>query len=218
MFRDRRDAGRRLGQALQHYAETNPLVLAIPKGGIEVGLEVARALDAGFSIAVARKLPFPDYPEAGFGAVAEDGTTVLASDAEQHVVRAEIARIAAEQKEEIARRIRILRKGEPLPPIKGRTVILVDDGIATGATMRAALLMCRNRGADRLVAGAPVSSLTFEQTVKGEVDEVIILEEPAVFRAVAQVYENWYDVDDDEARRLLDQWHDEKHAGKNDDY
>ncbi|MFO7974586.1 MAG: phosphoribosyltransferase family protein [Candidatus Hydrogenedentota bacterium] len=130
MFDDRTDAGRQLAQALDSYKEKEPLVLAIPKGGIPVGLEVAAYLDAEFSVLISRKLPFPHNPESGFGAEAEDGTLYLHEIAAHPFSKKEIEAIAQRQRAEIVRRIQLLRHGNPLPPLKGRTVILVDDGIA----------------------------------------------------------------------------------------
>lgn len=129
-FHDRTDTGRQLGIALESYRKEAPLVLAIPKGGIPVGLEVARHLGAKFSVLIARKLPFPQNPESGFGAVAEDGTLYLHEIGAHPFSKREIEDIARCQRDEINRRIDLLRQGKPLPPIEGRTVILVDDGIA----------------------------------------------------------------------------------------
>jgi predicted phosphoribosyltransferase len=130
MFKDRRDAGQELARELQHYKSEDVLVLAIPRGGVEVGYQVAKHLDADFSLLIARKLPYPDQPEAGFGALAEDGSSVVLERATRWVSDATVERVIDEQRQEIERRVAVLRKGEPLPELRGRTVILVDDGIA----------------------------------------------------------------------------------------
>ena len=200
MFRDRKDAGIKLAKALAAYRDQNVLVLAIPRGGVEVGCEVARALHADFSLLICRKLPFPFDPESGFGALAEDGSLFINEGAAASVSQTERERIIAEQREEVRRRIETLRGGEPLPPIRGRTVILVDDGIAMGSTMHAAVELCRKRRAAGIVVAVPVAG---EQTIRKfsrMADEVVVLESPEFFYAVAQVYERWYDVSDAEAR------------------
>jgi predicted phosphoribosyltransferase len=144
MFKDRRDAGVRLARALEEYRDQDVLVLAIPRGGVEVGYEVARYLDADFTIVITRKLPFPDNPEAGFGAIAEDGSRFIFRDAARSLPPPIVERIVEQQQGEIRGRIRVLRGGGPLPEIRNRIVILVDDGIAMGSTMRASIQLCKN--------------------------------------------------------------------------
>lgn len=211
-FKDRWDAGERLGRALTLYKNKDVLVLAIPRGGAIVGYQVASHLHADFSILVARKLPFPDNPESGFGAVAEDSSLYLFDGARAWLPDAVINRIIAEQKEEAARRIAVLRKGKPLPPIAGRTVILVDDGIAMGSTMRAAIANCRNEKAARIVAAAPVSGRQVADEIARIADEMVVLQTLAFFHAVAQVYQDWYDLSDEEVIEILKKWEQEKTA------
>ena len=207
-FKDRKDAGEKLGRALEAYKDKKALVLAIPRGGVAVGCEVARSLNADLSIIIARKLPFPDNPESGFGAIAEDGSAYLINGARSWVSEDEIAEISRRQKEEIQRRIAVLRNGKPLPDIAGRTVILVDDGIAMGSTMRAAILYCEHGKAGKIVVAAPVSGRRTVRELRDWVDEVVVLETPFQFHAVAQVYENWYDVSDNEVLEMLRTWRD----------
>jgi predicted phosphoribosyltransferase len=157
MFKNRKDAGEKLARALEKYRAENPLILAVPRGGVEVGLQVAKKLDADFSLIIARKLPFPDNPEAGFGAIAEDGSTFILEDAYYWLSGDTIERIKKEQVAEIRRRVKTLRGGNPLPEINGRTVILIDDGIAMGSTMMAAIELCKNREARRIVVAVPVA-------------------------------------------------------------
>lgn len=204
MFEDRKDAGERLARALEKYKNTDVLVLGIPRGGVEVGYEVAKYLNAGFSILVSRKLPMPDNPEAGFGAIAEDGSTFIFKDAYGWLSQETINEIVEEQKGEIKRRIDVLRKGERLPEISGRTVILVDDGIAMGSTMRASLMLCKNKKAGKIVVASPVSSTSVANEIEDMVDEIVVLEKPRFFRAVAQVYRNWYDVPDREVIEIME--------------
>jgi predicted phosphoribosyltransferase len=203
MFKNRKDAGEKLAKALEKYRVENPLILAIPRGGVEVGLQVAKKLNADFSMIIARKLPFPDNSEAGFGAIAEDGSTFILGDAYYWLSEETIEGIKKQQIAEIRRRINALREGEPLPEIKGRTVILIDDGIAMGSTMRAAIVLCKNRKARKIIVAASVAGREVAEEIGRRVDEIVVLEIPAYFRAVAQVYENWYDVSDEEVLDLL---------------
>ncbi|MHB0878189.1 MAG: phosphoribosyltransferase [Anaerolineae bacterium] len=210
MFEDRKDAGERLADALSSYQEREVVVLAIPRGGTEVGYEVARRLKADLSVAVARKLPFPGNPEAGFGAIAEDGSTFILPEASFWFPPSLIKRIVDQQTEEVRRRIEVLRQGRPLPDLTGRTVILVDDGIAAGSTMRVTISLARNRGAASVVVAATVAADSEFREMWTLADDVVVLETPPDFRAVAQVYRHWRDVSDDEVVRILDRWRQEK--------
>lgn len=203
MFKNRKDAGEKLARALEKYRAENPLILAIPRGGVEVGLQVAKKLGADFSLIIARKLPFPDNPEAGFGAIAEDGSTYILGDAFYWLSEDTIETIKEQQITEIRRRIKALREGQPLPEIKGRIIILIDDGIAMGSTMRAAIGLCKNMKARKIVVAAPVAGREVAEEIRRRVDEIIVLETPPYFRAVAEAYENWYDVSDEEVLDLL---------------
>jgi putative phosphoribosyl transferase len=211
MFEDRLDAGRRLALAMQDYQGEDVVVLAIARGGVPVGYQVARHLHAEFDIIVARKLPYPHNPEAGFGAVAEDGTTFIFPDAFEKFDKESINDVLHEQQDELYRRINAMRAGTPLINIEGKTVILVDDGIAMGSTMRVCVTLCKNRKAKRIVIGSPVSGEDTAKEFSALVDEVVILETPADFHAVAQVYLNWSDVTDREVIDLVHQWEYEKH-------
>jgi putative phosphoribosyl transferase len=214
MFLDRKDAGKQLGRAVAIYTDKNALVLAIPRGGVEVGFEVATYLNAEFSILIARKLPFPDEPEAGFGAIAEDGSTFLFDDATHWIDQETIDTIMKAEQQEIKRRIKVLRHNMPLPRIENRIVLLVDDGIAAGSTMRACINLCKKRKAKKIVVAVPVTGKRNKQEIGKLVDEIVVLETPFMFRAVAQVYRNWYDVSDQEVIEILDRW---KNKQKNDE-
>ncbi len=206
MFKDRKDAGKRLAKALEKYKSENPIVLAIPRGGVEVGFEVAKHLKCDFSILVSRKLRMPHNPEAGFGALAEDGSKFMFQNAREYLSDAEIEREIDFQKQEVKRRVRDLRKNEPLPDLEDRTVILVDDGIAMGSTMRASIPCAKNEGASEIIVGSPVASPHTMKDIEPIVDDLIVIESPPNFRAVAQVYENWYDVPDHEVVEILEKW------------
>lgn len=212
MFKDRKDAGRALSKKLLHLQGENPLVLAIPRGGVPVAFEIAKVLEADFTFVVVRKLPFPYNPESGFGAIAEDGSSVVLNQAYSIFPPRTIEIIKDEQKKEIKRRIQVLRGGKPLPEITNRIVILVDDGIAMGSTMRAAIKLVKNRNPKSLIVASPVSSPEVGRALKmkNAVDEVVILEQPQYFRAVAQVYENWRDIPDHEVLEIMKEWQKEK--------
>jgi putative phosphoribosyl transferase len=203
MFIDRTDAGIQLGKALMKYKGPDTIVLAIPRGGVEVGYQVAKALEVPLSLIIARKLPFPDNPESGFGAVAEDGSTWLVPDFRFYLPPETVEKIIAGQMAETKRRIEVLRAGRELPDIRGRTVILVDDGIAMGSTMRASVQHCRNMEAGKVVVAAPVTGSGTAEDMKRIADDVVILDMPLNFRAVAQVYRNWYDVPDEEVLEIM---------------
>lgn len=203
MFKDRSNAGKKLGGALEKYRGKNALILAIPKGGIEVGYEVAKKLQAELSVIITRKLPMPYNPESGFGAVAEDGSSYIIKRISAELNNVTIMDIRNEQLEEIERRKKILRNNRPLPDMRNRTVILVDDGIAMGSTMLASIKLCINKKAGKIVAAAPVGGPDKPELIGREANDVVILETPPDFHAVAQVYENWYDVSDEEAVEIL---------------
>lgn len=213
MFLDRKDAGRRLAEALAGYRGEPVIVLSIPRGGVPVGYEVATHLDAAFSIVVSRKLPFPDNPEAGFGAVAEDGSLYMTPAAEYAVPAAVVDRVIEEQRKVIEKRIRTLRGGRPLPDLEGRTVILVDDGIAMGSTMIAATYCCRNMRAGKVVVSAPVGGPTAEREMLEHADDAVIVLTPPDFRAVAQGYYRWHDVTDEEVLEIMDEWRKRRTVG-----
>ena len=207
MFLDRKDAGRRLAEALAHRrGEEGLLILAIPRGGVEIGYEVAKALEADLDLIICRKLPYPFNPESGFGAVAEDGTVYINPRAQIPLGEEDVLEIIRRQREEIRRRIEVLRGGRPLPPLEGRPVILVDDGIAMGSTMHAALEMCRRRGAASVTVAVPVAGPYSVREFSELADELVVLESPPDFHAVAQVYARWYDVSDEEVLEIMRRW------------
>jgi putative phosphoribosyl transferase len=203
MFNDRKDAGQKLGKALINYKSLDALVLAIPRGGVEVGYYVAEKLEIPLSLIVVRKLPFPLNPEAGFGAIAEDGSIFFVDSAYSKKSLKVTKEIIEGQKRELKRRIEDLRAGKPLPEISGKIVILVDDGIAMGSTMQAAIMLCRNRNAKKVVASAPVAGPATVKELDKVADDVVVLEKPPFFRAVAEVYRRWYDVGDGEVIRIM---------------
>jgi len=207
-FSDRTEAGWRLVERLRGETLRDPLVLAIPRGGVEVGAALARGLGAELDVVLSRKLRAPHQPELALGAVAEDGTVHLnhfaaaMTDAGDAWIEAERRRQVAE----IERRSGIFRRIRPKAPIAGRTVILTDDGIATGATMIAALHSVRAAGAAEIIVAVPVASSERLAAIRGLCDRVICLIEPEVFWAVGQFYRQFEQVDDERVVELLRQY------------
>lgn len=206
MFKDRKEAGEKLGRALERYRDQHALVLGIPRGGAETAYYVAKHLNADLSLVITRKLGFPFNPEAAFGAVAEDGSIYISALARQSLSAGQINQVLEQEKQEIRRRIEKLRRGKPLPGIKGRTVIITDDGIATGATLLATIELCKKKKAGKIVVAAPVSGPEMEDLLREKVDDVVILEKPRIFDAVSQGYLNFHNLTDDEALAFLDGW------------
>lgn len=206
MFYDRKDAAMQLAEALKNYKDKNAVVLGIPRGGAVTAYYVALYLNAEFSLLISRKLGHPLNPEYAVGAIAEDGTIHLNKYATEEVTQKDIDESILQQKNEIERRINILRKGEPLPEIKNRIVIIVDDGIATGATILAAIKMCKKKEAAKIIVAAPISGKEIMKELKKEGDEVIILETPGFYHAVSQAYNNFQQITDEEALGLFENW------------
>lgn len=211
MFRNRQDAGEKLAIALEKYRNKGVLVLGIPRGGVETAYYIAKHLNAELSVVVTRKLGYPFNPEAAFGAVAEDGSLYISQIAGQNLTSEEMHDVLNEQKQEIQRRVKKLRRGMPLPEIKGRTVILADDGIATGATLFASIELCKKQKAAKIVVAAPISGERMDTILRSKVDDVVILEKPPYYSAVSQGYEDFSNVSDEEAIAFLERWDKEYH-------
>ncbi len=209
LFHDRTDAGRRLAQRLTVYRGPDTVVLALPRGGVEVGYEVARELDAPLDVIVARKLGAPGQRELGIGAIAPGGVRVLDEEtiALLRVTPREIDAVAAEEAAEMARRERLFREGRPALDLSGRTVILVDDGLATGVTARAAVRAIRTRQPRRIVLAVPVCAPETAAALRGEVDDLICVESPPDFIAVGRWYEDFDQTSDQEVIDLLARAH-----------
>jgi len=205
-FRDREDAGRRLADRLVGYRGENPVIFALPRGGVPVGYEIAHSLGAPLDVFIARKLGAPNQPELGIGAVAQDGARVLNERIVREVGVSEeyIERIAAEETEEAQRRLELFRGDRPEPEVRERTVILVDDGIATGVTTRAAMEALRRREPRCLVLAVPVCATRTAELLRQEVDELICLEAPSNLMAIGLWYQNFEQVPDEEVIELLE--------------
>src|SRR5436309_6073471 len=205
-FRDRREAGRLLATKLSAYANRpDVLVLALPRGGVPVAYEVACALGAPLDVFVVRKLGVPGYEELAMGAVATGGARVLNDQIVQRlgIPQSIIDAVAAREQQELARRERLYRGGRPPPDVRGRTVILVDDGLATGATMRAAVMALRQLRPARIVVAVPTASPETCEELKAEADDVVCAITPEPFRAVGHWYEDFSQTTDEEVRDLL---------------
>lgn len=204
-FRDRTEAGRVLAARLNHLREAKPVVVGLPRGGVPVAAEVAAALGAELDVVLVRKIGAPRREELAVGAVGEDGVTVR-NDAvlrELGLTWDDLATRVAAARADIARRAAVLRPG-PRPDVSGRTVILVDDGIATGATVIAALRILRHLGAARVVLAVPVAPPDSLRTLAPLADEIVCPATPRHFAAVGQWYEDFSQVPDVQVRRLLE--------------
>lgn len=207
IFRNRREAGQLLAQRLIQYRDEHPIVLGMPRGGVEVAYEVARQLGAPLDIIVARKLGAPRQLELAIGAVVDGDhpTAVLNQDMIEAlgVSRGYLDAIVTQELAEIGRRERAYRGGEPALTIEGATVILVDDGIATGATVKAAIRGLRRKGIGRLILAAPVASRESAQELRPEVDDIVCLSIPEDFMAVGAHYEDFGQTEDETVIELL---------------
>jgi putative phosphoribosyl transferase len=205
VFRDRREAGELLAQRLRRFAASDPIVLGLPRGGVPVAAEVARTLEAPLDVLVVRKLGCPWQPELAVGAIGEGGTRIVEDRilAEVGLDAAELERLTARETQELERRLRRFRGDRPPLDLRGRTVIVVDDGIATGATARAGLEVARRRGAATVVLAVPVAPPTTVRELGKVADEVVCLHQPAAFWAVGQFYADFSQTPDEEVARLL---------------
>ena len=207
-FQDRRDGGRVLAERLGAWrGRADVLVLALPRGGVPVGFEVARALGAPLDIFLVRKLGMPGDEEVALGAIAAGGVRVLDRELiEQCGIGPEtLARLTEREEREIARRNRLYRGERPAPDAHGRTVILVDDGLATGATMRAAVEALRKEAPARLIVGVPVAAKETCEALRDEVDDIICARTPEPFWAVGDWYQDFEQTSDEEVQQLLQQ-------------
>jgi putative phosphoribosyl transferase len=205
VFSDRREAGQALGERLELFRVARPVVLALPRGGVPVAAEVARALDAPLDVVVVRKLGVPFQPELGMGAVGEGGARVVNWEMVRaaEVSGSQLDAIEARERAELERRARRYRGDREMRPLEGRVVILVDDGIATGATMHAAIEIVRAHGAGRAVVAVPVAPPEAAADLRAIADDVVALETPEPFLGVGRWYDDFTQTSDDEVSRTL---------------
>ena len=207
MFKDRREAGRRLASSMDFLrGEGNVVVLAIPRGGVVVARPVADALNASLDIIVTRKIGAPGNPELAIGAVTQDGEAIIDGElvALLRVSDKYIEEETARQAEEVRSRMRRYRGDRPYPDLKGKVVVIVDDGIATGATIRAAIRSVRKKNVKTLIVAAPVGSRESVSELSKEADRMVCLETPEPFFAIGQFYEEFEPVEDEEVQAELD--------------
>ena len=205
-FINRTEAGHLLGDALQSYAgRSEVLVLALPRGGVPVGFEVAKALHAPLDLMLVRKLGVPGRRELAMGAIATGGARVLNQDviAMYNISTETIDQVVADEEKELQRRYRAYRNDLPVPDLENRSVILVDDGIATGATMRAAVAALRQIGPSEIVVAVPVGAQETLDLLRNEADQVICLAVPDMLFSIGQWYSDFTQVSDNEVRTLL---------------
>ena len=206
-FRDRTRAGQVLAKKLAAYSgRTDVIVLALPRGGVPVGHEVAKALRAPLDVFLVRKLGVPGQEELAMGAIAMGGIRVLNDEVVKllHIDPHDIESVAAKEGRELARRDRLYRGARPRPNVEGNMVILVDDGLATGATMRAAVAALRQQGPTRIVVAVPVAAVQTCRELAGEVDELVCCCTPEPFYSVGYWYEDFSQAPEQEIRELLD--------------
>ncbi|WP_149183749.1 phosphoribosyltransferase [Streptomyces sp. TRM49041] len=208
-FEDRRDAGRRLGERVHELAIgqawPDPVVLALPRGGVPVAAEVARALGAPMDVLVARKIGLPGQPEVGIGAIAGEAPPIFDERALRMlgITPDELGADVARERNEVHRCEALYRRGHPAPDLRDRAVVLVDDGLATGVTARAAVHLLRDEEPARVILAVPVGDRRAAAELRPEVDDLVCLSQPPDFRAVGLWYEDFDQVSDDEVLHLL---------------
>jgi putative phosphoribosyl transferase len=207
-FKDRRDAGRKLAQKLAAYAgQSNVLILALPRGGVPVAYEVALAINAPLDIFLVRKLGLPGREELAIGAIASGGIRVLNKDIIRMLSIPEevINFVVKRELQELQRREKLYRGDRPFPEVRDRTVVLIDDGLATGASMRAAITGLRAQGPARIVVAVPAAAPDVCHAFQSEVDEIVCAVTPEPFYGVGRWYEDFSQVTDEEVRILLEE-------------
>jgi putative phosphoribosyl transferase len=208
LFKDRRDAGKQLAQELSARAgRSDVIVLALPRGGVPVAYEVARALNAPLDIFIVRKLGLPGHEELAIGAIASGGMRVLNHDIVQglKIPQTMIDTVTRQELQELERRERAYRGDRPPPEVRGRTVILIDDGLATGASMRAAVAALRAQNPARIVVAVPTAAPETCEALRPEVDEIVCATTPEPFYGVGRWYEDFSQTTDEEVRALLEE-------------
>jgi len=213
VFKDRAEAGQKLAEALEQYRNDDPIILGLPRGGVVVGYEIAKALHAPLDIIVARKLGAPEQPELGIGAVAPGGVILLDRNAIEilHISEAEIDEVAARERAEMRRRLHHYR-GDGELELEDKTVIIVDDGLATGVTALAAIHSVRQMKPKQIVLAVGVCPRETAEVLRGEVDDLVCGATPEPFRAVGLWFEDFSQNTDEEVIGLLEKAHEQEHA------
>lgn len=206
-FRDRKHAGQQLADRLQPLASEHPVILGLPRGGVPVAAEVARVLDTSLDVLVVRKLGVPWQPELGVGAISEGGVRVLNRDllAQLRLDSGELESVAAQERTELERRLQRYRGDREPVDVEGETVVVIDDGIATGFTVRAAVEIIRRRGAGKVIVAAPVAPPSAVDDLREVADDVIVLESPQRFMAIGEFYDDFRQTSDEEVAEALNE-------------
>lgn len=205
-FEDRSDGGKQLAAKLMKYKKApNSIVIGLPRGGVITAFEVAKTLELPLDIIVSRKIGTPDNPEFALGAITEDGNVFLDKDLIQlfHVQTSYLDRVIEEEKKEAARRHRLYRKGRSMSSLIGKTVIIVDDGVATGATIKAAIHAAKARGAQKIIIAVPVAPTEFVAMIRKSVDAVVVVREEDNLGSVGAFYANFAQTSDEEVIQAL---------------
>lgn len=205
IFKNRQEAGQQLAEKLTKYAKDKPIVVALPRGGVVLGYEVAKKLKAPLDILVARKIGAPLHPEFGIGAIAPNGIFILNTDLIKSfgITESELKKVIKTQTKEMTRRVELYRQDLPLIDLKNRTVIVIDDGLATGVTTQAAILSIKQMSPKKIILAVPISPPDTANKFRKKVDEFLCLLEPAGFYAVGAYYEDFEQVTDDEVISLI---------------
>ena len=205
VFKNREEAGKKLAKELEKYKAEKPIVLAIPRGGIIVGKEIAKELNSKLDLVIPRKIGAPWEKELAIGAVAPDGSLILNEDLikELEVPQAYIQAEKERELKEIERRLKVYRGDKKFPELKNKVVILVDDGIATGATIKAAINFVKNQEPKKIVVAVPVAPLDTLKELEREVDEIVCLEKPKFMGAISEFYLDFRQVEDEEVIKIM---------------
>lgn len=204
VYKNRQEAGKKLGERLKEFAgKPDVLLFALPRGGVVLGAEVARALKLPFDVIVTRKIGAPFNPEYAIGALSETGESVWNEAERKSADPKKIEEIVKKETEEAKRRVQVYRQGRPLPSFAGKTAIIIDDGIATGLTMQAAVKAAQHQNAKKVIVAVPHGAKDSISALRKTGAEVIALEEPLFYGAVGQFYEEFPQVEDEEVLKLL---------------
>ncbi len=209
MFEDRVDAGKKLAQVLTNFRNKNAIILAIPRGGVVVGNIVAKSLNLPLDVIVARKIGHPLEPELGIGAVSENNTLYLDDRAikSSDITKEQLNNIRSDEEEELKRRILLYRKGKSLPSLSNKSVILVDDGLATGVSAKAAIEAVKKLNPDKIIFAVPVSGKDTAGNIKNMVDDFVCVSEVSEMFAIGNFYKNFEQVSDEEVINILSDSH-----------
>ncbi len=205
MFKNREEAGKLLAIELEKYRNDQPVVLAIPRGGVEVGLPISRFLGCAFSMIIVHKLGYIKHPETAFGALGEDGTLYLSYNAKGRLTKQEIETVMKREEQRIRKSLNKFRKGTSLPSLKNRTVILSDDGVASDSKIFAAIEMLKKQNVEKIIVAAPLIAFDIYKKMQRKADDVVALSVPEDFFDVSELYDDFGEASDEKMDRLLKQ-------------